>query len=389
MMADDIDELFVSHKDIWEELKHYYAVYRDIPSIEILETKFRDFDAVPTTGPTAYYVDGLRNEWLSGVVRETIMRAGSALKDEPPQKVIESLQSDIAGLAKRTGIVKDIDITDWQDAVKHLEKTRARSDKMGGSPGIRTGFKAIDTAYATGMAPGHLIVIIGFPQRGKTWFSAYLAVKAWEQGYHPMIVSLEMSREDMRNRIYGLMASGLFTISDFQQGYIDLDEFSSWGKKTLTDKTPFTIVSNEGVGDVTPMMIQGKIDQHRPDLVIMDYHQLFMDNRKTEALTPRNMNLSRELKLMAVSNNIPVIDISAVTMDDSRSQDDPPMLSQVAWSKAIEFDADMAMAVHKHNDSMIEVVERKNRHGPSFGVYLNVDLNNGKIEEHFGEDIDT
>ena len=36
------------------------------------------------------------------------------------------------------------------------------------------------------------------------------------------------------------------------------------------------------------------------------------------------------------------------TADDISDHNSPPMLSQVAWSKAIEYDADMAMAVHRH-----------------------------------------
>jgi replicative DNA helicase len=110
------------------------------------------------------------------------------------------------------------------------------------------------------------------------------------------------------------------------------------------------------------------------------------DNKKSDSLTPRMMNLSRELKLLAVTNNIPVMAISAVTMDDTNSQNDPPLLSQVAWSKAIEYDADVAMSIHRYTDTpIIEVVSRKNRHGTEFGVYLEVDLNHGKINEHFGD----
>ena len=58
------------------------------------------------------------------------------------------------------------------------------------------------------------------------------------------------------------------------------------------------------------------------------------------------MNISKSFKALAMNNNIPIIDITAATMDDTTSQDSPPLMSQVAWSKAIEYDADMAMAVH-------------------------------------------
>ena len=138
---------------------------------------------------------------------------------------------------------------------------------------------------------------------------------------------------------------------------------------------------------MTPNMVQGKIDQHKPDLVILDYHQLFMDNRKSDNMTQRAMNLSREFKLLATSNQIPVIDITAATMTESSSQDDPPMLSQVAWSKAIEYDADMAFAVHRHAvdgvglPAAIEITSRKNRHGGEFGCMVEWDIDRGVIKE--------
>ena len=55
-------------------------------------------------------------------------------------------------------------------------------------------------------------------------------------------------------------------------------------------------------------------------------------------------------------------------------------MSQVAWSKAIEYDADLAIAIHKHqNTDLIEVVSRKNRHGHDFRFFLDWDINRGVI----------
>lgn len=92
--------------------------------------------------------------------------------------------------------------------------------------------------------------------------------------------------------------------------------------------------------------------------------------------------------MLAVRNAIPVIDITAATMDDISDQEAPPLLSQVAWSKAIEYDADMAMAIHKRPDTNImEVVSRKNRHGTDFAFYLDWDLNRGVVQEIYEMDI--
>ena len=294
------------------------------------------------------------------------------------------MQKELTGLSRLTNNVRDVDLTDFKLAEKHFESVKSRSDAMGGSPGIMTGFKAIDYAYPTGMAGGHLMVMIGWPGKGKTWFSSYLACKAWEQGFKPMIISLEMSPENMRDRIYTMMGSGLFKASDFARGAVDIAQFDDWGTKKFANKNNFILISNEGMSQVTPTTVQAKIDQYKPDLVIMDYHQLFTDSNNSKNPTERNMNISREFKSLAMRNNIPIIDITAATAEETSDHDSPPMLNQVAWSKAIEYDADIAVAIHKNPDSNImEIVSRKNRHGTEFAFYLDWDLNRGLVSEVF------
>jgi replicative DNA helicase len=380
ILADNSDDLFVSHKDIWDGLKSYYYKFRAVPEASILKDKFKDFEPVETKGETGYYLDKLKNEFVGNKLKTILMQAGSSLKEDAPSRVLGTMQSQLANLSRYTNNVKDLDITDLDSAERHYESVRTRSLAMGGSPGILTGFDAIDKAYPTGMAPGHLIVAIGWPGRGKTWFTSYLACKAWEQGFKPMIVSLEMAPENMRDRIYTMLGSGLFRASDLSKGDINIDDFKTWGKKKTEGKNSFILVSNEGAGEVTPATIQGKIDQHKPDLVILDYHQLFNDNKRSNSEVERNRNISRDFKLLAVTNGIPIIDITAATADDISDQKEPPMMSQVAWSKAIEYDADMAIAVHKHaNTDLIEIVSRKNRHGHDFRFFLDWDINRGVI----------
>lgn len=383
LLADNVDELFTSHRDIWEGLKSYYYKFKAVPEVGILQEKFKDFDPdINVKAETGYYLDKLKNEFLSSRLKSIILRSGSSLKEDAASRVLAQMQSELATLSRYTNNVRDLDITDAEAAARHFEAVKNRSAAMGGAPGIVTGFDAIDKAYPTGMAPGHLIVAIGWPGKGKTWFTSYLACKAWEQGFKPMIVSLEMSPENMRDRIYTMLGSGAFRASDLSKGDINIDDFRSWSTKKFEGKNSFILVSNEGNTEVTPATIQGKIDQHKPDLVILDYHQLFNDNKRSNSEVERNRNISREFKLLAVSNNIPIIDITAATADDISDQDNPPMMSQVAWSKAIEYDADMAMAIHRYpGTNMIEVVSRKNRHGHEFDFYLDWDINRGIVKE--------
>ncbi|NCX16790.1 MAG: hypothetical protein EBX24_06880 [Actinobacteria bacterium] len=350
LLADNVDDIFTSHADIWNSLKTYYYKFKAVPEVGILMERHKDFEPVETKAQTGYYLDKLKNEYLTNRLKSIIIQSGSSLKEDAASRVLADMQSKLAGLSKFTNNVRDIDVTDLEAAENHFLAVKDRSVAMGGSPGILTGFDAIDKAYPTGMAPGHLIVAIGWPGKGKTC-------------------------------IYTMLGSGLFRASDLSKGDINIDDFRSWGKKKFENKNSFILISNEGTAEVTPATVQGKIDQHKPDLVILDYHQLFNDNKRSHSEVERNRNISREFKLLAVANNIPVIDITAATADDISDQDEPPMMSQVAWSKAIEYDADMAMAIHRYpGTNMIEVVSRKNRHGQEFDFYLDWDINRGIIK---------
>lgn len=384
LYAENVDDLFVSHGDVWDTVKEYYDRYKAVPNLEFLEERHKEFSGAKVTSETEYYLDELKNEYVSSRIRQITMKAAQALKaGVAPGEVLDKTNTSLAKLGKHTNNVRDVDITDFAAAEQHFAAVQERSAALG-SPGIPTTFKSIDSVYPTGMAPGHLIVAIGWPGKGKTWFTSYLACKAWEQGFKPMIVSLEMSPENMRDRIYTMMGSGLFRASDFAKGDVNIDDFHAWGKRRFDNKGGFVVVSNEGLSDVTPNTVQAKIDQHKPDLVICDYHQLFQNNGKSNSPTERGMAVSREFKMLAVTNNLPLIDITAATQSDLSDRDSPPMMSQVAWSKSIEYDADMAFAVHRHEDSdLVEIACRKNRHGSMFDFYLDWDIDRGIVTEKF------
>lgn len=378
-----IDDLFNAYSDVWDGMKSYYTKYHSVPSVDVLVQKYPDLDEVDVSGDTRYYIDQLRDQVIKARIVNLVTTAGAELKTDSPSRVLEKLNVGLTKLSRLSSSARDLDITDFEAAAERIQQVAERSSEMGGAPGIKTGLKSIDLNYPTGMAAGHLIVPIGYSGKGKTWFASYLACQAWAQGFHPMIVSLEMSPEAMSDRIYTMMASGLFSASGFSRGDVNIDSFREWGRKTMTDKPPFTIVSTDGATDMTPSMVEGKIEQHRPHLCIADYHQLFTNNGRSNSPIERAMNVSREFKRIALSRKIAMMDITAVTADDS-TRDNPPMLSQVAWSKALEYDADLAFAVHREGDSnMINIVGRKNRFGDLFDFFMKVDLDRGLWSEEF------
>jgi replicative DNA helicase len=352
--------------------------------VSLLLEKF-DFDPVEVTHDSQYYLDQLKTEYIERRQDEIVLRMAEAKKaGMDPREAQGVVQRALAKLNKFTSNVSDLELTDYEDAEAYYDELRQRSEAMGGLPGISTGIEFVDASYMTGMAPGHMIVAIGWPGKAKTWVTSWLAVNAFARGYNPMIFSLEMSGQDMRNRVYTMMGDGLFSATGFARGDVDLDNFREWGQKALTQGNNFKVISRDSNQEVTPNIVQAKIEQYKPDLLILDYAQLMSDNRQTEHTTQRMMNLSREVKALAVVNNIPIILITAATAEDKNDRKQPPMLSAVAWSKAIEYDADMAFAVHRNDETGdIEIVGRKNRHGELFAGFLEADLDRGIWKEVF------
>lgn len=375
-------EVFGPYADVVESMTSYYHKHRDVPEVEIFVDRF-GIEKVPVHASSQHYLDEVKSNFLRGRMQKLFLGGAKSLETDSPARVLEKLQQKVSELGKYTTSVRDLDLTDADAAAEYFAKLRELGEETGGL-GIPTGFQSIDPFYPTGMAPGHSITILGYTGRMKSWFMLLLAIKAWSQGHKVMIMSLEMSPEEQRERAYALMGSGLFDMRDLTRGTVDEDDFQAFREKILKDKTNFIVVSNEGISEVTPNVIQAKIDVHKPEWVGLDYLQLMKDNAKTQAMTPRMLNLSREIKMLAVSNGIPLVSISAVTDDENDKRDSPPTLSQIAWSSGIEYDSNLAISVHRHDDSnMVEVACRKNRHGELFGFYFEVDAARGIWNEQY------
>ncbi len=379
-------EIFGAYGDVFEAIKDHYTEHKEVPSVALLNEKFGDdIEALETNGPTAHYVNELRSEFLNARMNTIMLKAAEAKKSLPANKVLEKLLSSLSGLSKYSGMSKNVNLTDVDLAVEHFEKMKALSATHAGVPGISTGIKAIDSAYVTGLAPGHFIVFLGYTGKGKSMFAVLLAVQAWLQGYHPMIVSLEMTPDEVRERAYAIMSSGIFPINDLSLGRLDVDEFKKWSGDFFKDRPDFTVISNEGVVDATPNFCGAQIDRYKPDILIFDYMQLGSDNEKTSQMTTKMLNMSREFKVLATRKNLPIIAISSVTDEENDKRDKPPGLGQAAWSRGIESDANLIVAVHRNDDnpSFVEIVGRKSRHGELFDCIMEVDFNRGIWNERF------
>jgi replicative DNA helicase len=376
LLQANIDGLLKTHNDIWDFIRTYTEHNSSVPPKSLVIEKFRDFHLVDGVGATKHHLEELQLEYLNDSLKDIIRSAAADVQGGNGSKALESLISQTSELKKNTAAIRDIDVTDLESALAYFENVRKQ--KEAGLAGIKTGLPGFDNYLPAGIMPGQLGVFLAYPGIGKSWLSLYFAVQAWKQGKSPLVISLEMSETEVRNRVFTIMGEGLWSHRKMSSGDVELDTLKMWHKNHLEGKPEFHIISNDTGGDITPSVLRGKIDQYKPDFVIVDYLQLMSPNQKSENETVRMKNLSRELKLMAISEAVPIMAISSATPDDVTKLDTVPTLGQTAWSRQIAYDADWVMALGRAtNSDIIECVFRKNRNGFMGEFLVQADFDRG------------
>jgi replicative DNA helicase len=114
--------------------------------------------------------------------------------------------------------------------------------------------------------------------------------------------------------------------------------------------------------------------RHPLSLVIVDYLQLMVGDRRAENRQQEVSNISRSLKQLARELVIPVIAISQLNRaPEMRSGE--PKLSDLRESGAIEQDADVVMFIHtdpkdETRKGTVDLIVAKHRNGPTDKVRL-------------------
>jgi len=376
LLQANIENILTTHVDVWQFIRKYYEANATVPPTELVVEKFRDFEPISGVGATKHHLEELQAEYLTNSLKDIIRSAATDVQGGQGLDALESLITKTAELRKNTAAIRDIDVTDLDSAVAYFENLKKQQEA--GALGIKTGLPGFDNYLPSGIMPGQLGVFLAYPGIGKSWLSLYFAVQAWKQGRSPMIISLEMSEVEVRNRVFAIMGEGVWSHRKLSAGMVEMDMLKSWHTKHVTGKPEFHIISNDTGGDINPMVLRGKIDQYKPDFVIVDYLQLMSPNQKSDNETIRMKNLSRELKLMAIAEEVPIIAISSATPDDVTKLDTVPTLGQTAWSRQIAYDADWVLALGRaSNSDIIECVFRKNRNGFMGEFLVQADFDKG------------
>ena len=378
LLQANIDTILRTHNDVWGFVRNYYEINQTVPPVSIVKQKFSDFDYTSETGSTKHHLDELRTDYLNDNIKIMLRSAANDVQDGRAADALNNLVTETASLKRITSTVRDLDVSDVDDAVAYFENIKRLQES--GMHGIYTGLAGFDNYMPAGITPGQFGVLLAYPAIGKSWMALYLAVQAWKHGKSPLIVSLEMTEAEVRNRLFAIIGNGMWSHRKLSSGNVEIDMFKKWMGKTFDGKPSIHIISNEGLGEVSPSVLRGKIDQYNQSIVFVDYLNLMTSNSRTESEVVKMKNLSRELKLLAISEEVPIVAISSATPDDVTDMNSVPTLGQTSWSRQIAYDADWLLALGRAaNSDVLECVFRKNRNGFLGEFMVQVDFDSGRF----------
>jgi len=378
---ENVTDVFKEYGDIWNYIRTFVSDYGTPPSKDVLKEKFDEFEFVTVNNPVSFYIDEARKKSISGGIRQTLGHAAEAMANgDDPFSILRDIQFSTTGLMRESGRLQDSNIVDWEERAGLLKE---RVESGGESTlGVPSGISVIDKIYG-GWQPGDFVVVMAWTGVGKSFLTRLFALNAWKQGYSPLVISLEMDKNQEMFRMDTILNQGdVFTNNQLMSGVnLDYDAYEVWAKETFFEKQPFHLVTSDGIDSADPGFVDSKIDQYKPDMVVLDYHQLF-DSPSRGNDVEKAKALSKAFKRLATKNSVPIIDVASVTMERGQQDERPPTLNEIAWSKQLAYDADMVLSLYRRPDTdLFQCITRKTRRCPPFAFDLKWDLNTGKWHE--------
>ena len=381
VIFDSVVELFNEGKPVDLITLQNRLKEKDVPE-EISSLEFvRDLlAAVPTSANVKYYAEIVAEKsTLRKMIKMNEEIANACyLAKEPVEAIMERTEKKVFELVQNRNNGEFVPIK--QVVLNALEKIEKSSKSKGTVTGIPTGF--IDLDYKTsGLQPSDLILVAARPSMGKTAFVLNIAQHvAFRQNKTVAIFSLEMSKEQLVNRLFSLesyvdaqlLRTGNLKDSDWEKL---IEGAGIIGRSNLIiDDTPGISIS-----DMRSKCRKYKLE-HNLELIIIDYLQLMSGSvgGRSESRQQEISDISRSLKALARELHVPVISLSQLSRAVEQRPDHRPMLSDLRESGAIEQDADVVMFIYRddyynkdtEHVNEAEIIIAKQRNGPIGTVTL-------------------
>ena len=224
-------------------------------------------------------------------------------------------------------------------------------ENKGKLSGISSGFLALDDLLG-GLHKSDLVILAGRPSMGKTALAtniAYNAASNKNEGKSVAFFSLEMSAEQLANRILAEQAS--LSSDQIRRGKLNKDDFSKLSQvskeisnnKLFIDDTPAINVSTLRT---RARRLKRKLDTEL-GLIVVDYLQLMRGSKKYENRVQEISEITQGLKSVSKELDVPILALSQLSRAVEQREDKRPHLADLRESGTIEQDADVVMFIYR------------------------------------------
>lgn len=381
MLFDSMVELFQAGKPVDLITLQEHLKEKDVPP-EISNMEFAQelIAGVYTSANVRYYAEIVQEKsTLRRLIKVNEEVANICyMQNQPLTEVLDKAEKGVFELVERGNVQQYTPIK--QVVLNALDVIEKASKTTGSVTGIPTGF--IDLDYKlSGLQRSDLVLVAARPSMGKTAFVLNIAQHiAFRQNLSVAIFSLEMSKEQLVNRLFSLeshvdaqlLRTGNLKDTDWEKL---IEGAGRIGKSNLV------IDDTSGIS-ITEM--RSKCRKYKLelglDVIIIDYLQLMSGSggKSNESRQQEISEISRSLKGLARELNVPVIALSQLSRAVEQRTDKRPMLSDLRESGAIEQDADVCMFIYREeyyipdteDKGIAEIIIAKQRNGPVGTVRL-------------------
>lgn len=378
---ESIRELFDSSQAI-DAVTVSHALQRkgELDKIGGVQYLTRLVDIVPSTSNVAYYA-GIVEEHAK---RRDLIRAGASVTeyafdiDDEISAVLDRAEQAVLGVAERRASQTLLEVGPlFQGVLEQIELLEQQGNDV---TGLATGFVDLDRILA-GLQPANLVIIAGRPAMGKSSLALNIATNAAVAGQPVAIFSLEMSKEEIVQRI--LSSVGKVDSTKLRSGQLG----PLWQRVVDAAgrmyKAPI-FIDDSPVVTVTDIRAKCRRLKRKKGLglIVVDYLQLMEshgDNRRYENRQQEIAQISRNLKNLARELEVPIVAASQLNRSLESREDKRPRLADLRESGSLEQDADVVMFVYRHEyyhpedqdkKGIAEVIVAKQRAGSTGTVEM-------------------
>jgi replicative DNA helicase len=332
--------------------------------------------------PSAIHVEAYGHIVEHSAIRRRLINAASQIarlayqEDEDINQAVDRAEQTLFSVSQRR-ITRDL--TPVQDVIRrYYDRIEYLYDHRDEPLGVPTGFVDLDRLLG-GLQRSDLILIAARPSVGKTSLGISIARHAANLGQHVAIFSLEMSSEQVVQRM--VSAETGIDAQRLRLGDLREDEWPLFVRATgrLSD-LPLYIDDTPSISVLQMRTKARRLHaEHGIDLILVDYLQLMTtDNRRNEGRVQEVSYISRSLKGLARELDVPLVGLSQLSRAVEQRSDKRPILADLRASGSLEQDADVVMFIYRdelynpetEDQNIAEIIIAKHRNGPTGTVQL-------------------